>query len=40
MQDIEEFLTKYKEEYDYGRTDPGLMYDLMERWYGPRQVNR
>ena len=40
MQDIEEFLTKYKEEYDYGRTDPGLMYDLVERWYGPRQVNR
>jgi len=40
MQDIEDFLYRHKQEYDKGRTDTGLLWELAEKWFGPRQVNR
>lgn len=40
MQDIEDFLYKQRQEYEKGRTDSGILFELFERWYGPRQVIR
>jgi hypothetical protein len=40
MLDIESFLDKHRQEYEKGRTDTGLLFELAERWFGPRQVSR
>ena len=37
---IEDYLDEYKEKYEYGRNDPGLLWELAEKWFGSRQVNR
>ena len=39
-QDIESFLEKYKAKYEDERQDAGLLYELADKWFGPRQVNR
>ena len=40
MSDIEDFLYEYRQEYERGRTDTGLLWELSEKWFGSRQVNR
>ena len=40
IQDIEDFLYEARQEYEYGRADTGLLFELTDRWFGPRQVNR
>ena len=40
IQDIENFIDKYKEIYENERQDAGLLYELADKWFGPRQVNR
>jgi hypothetical protein len=37
---IEDFLYNAKQEYEYGRADTGLLWELCERWFGPRQVSK
>ena len=37
---IEDYLDEYRKKYEYGRTDPGLLWNLAEKWFGSRQVNR
>ena len=40
MLEVEDFLDKYREKYEDERQDTGLLYELSERWFGPRQVSR
>jgi hypothetical protein len=37
---IEEFLDEYRQKYESQRTDTGLLWELADAWFGPRQVNR
>jgi len=40
LNDVEEFLQKYKDQHEANRTDSGMLYELAEKWFGPRQVSR
>lgn len=37
---IEEYLDDYRTKYESERQDTGLLWELAEKWFGPRQVNR
>lgn len=37
---IERYLSKHREKYEDKRTDTGLLWELSDAWFGPRQVNR
>jgi hypothetical protein len=37
---LEECLDEYRQKYESERTDTGLLWELADRWFGPRQVNR
>lgn len=38
MHKIERFLDDYREQYEDGRTDAGLMWELFQKWFGLRHV--
>jgi len=40
IREVENFLDKYREKYEDERMDSGLLFELADRWFGPRQVNR
>jgi len=37
---IERYLAKHREKYEDKRSDTGLLWELSDAWFGPRQVNR
>lgn len=37
---VENYLDEYRKEYKDKRTDTGLLWELTNAWFGPRQVNR
>ena len=37
---IEKYLAKHREKYESERGDTGLLWELSDAWFGPRQVNR
>jgi len=37
---IEKYLEDYRDKYEKERTDTGLLWELSDAWFGPRQVNR
>jgi hypothetical protein len=37
---IEKYLSEYRQKYEDNRSDTGLLWDLTDAWYGPRQTNR
>lgn len=37
---VEKYLSKYRQKYEAERADPGLLWELSDAWFGPRQVNR
>lgn len=37
---IEKYLKDYRDRYEDKRTDTGLLWELSDAWFGPRQVNR
>lgn len=37
---IEQYLSKHREKHKDKRTDTGLSWELIQEWFGPRQVNR
>ena len=37
---IEKYLEEYREKYAEERNDTGLLWELADSWFGPRQVNR
>lgn len=38
MHKIENFLEEYRHKFDIERQDTGILYELAEKWFGPRQV--
>jgi len=36
VEKIEEYLSKYRVKYENCRSDTGLLWDLSQKWYGPR----
>lgn len=40
LQTIESFLEEYRHKFDEERQDTGILFELAEKWFGPRQVNR
>lgn len=37
---IERYLNEYRENYENNRSDTGLLWELAQKWWGPRQVSR
>jgi len=37
---VERYLAKHREKYESKRGDPGLLWELSQKWFGARQVNR
>ena len=37
---IEKYLIEYREKFENKRADTGLLWELSDAWFGPRQVNR
>jgi len=37
---IEKYLAEYRQKYEDKRADTGLLWELSDAWFGPRQVNR
>lgn len=37
---IEKYLSEYRKTYENNRADTGLMWELTDAWFGPRQTNR
>ena len=37
---VENYLDEYRKEYQDKRTDTGLLWELADAWFGPRQINR
>lgn len=37
---IEKYLEDYRQKYESKRADTGLLWELSDAWFGPRQVNR
>jgi hypothetical protein len=37
---IEKYLAAYRDKYEANRADTGLLWQLSDAWFGPRQVNR
>lgn len=37
---IEAYLDEYRKKYEDNRADTGLLWELADAWFGPRQVNR
>lgn len=37
---IEKYLAEHRAKYEDERTDTGLLWELSDAWFGPRQVNR
>jgi hypothetical protein len=37
---VERYLSNYRQKYEAERADTGLLWELSDAWFGPRQVNR
>lgn len=37
---VEKYLEEYRNKYEHDRDDTGLLWELSDAWFGPRQVNR
>jgi len=40
LRQLENMLREYRELYEEDRMDSGLLYELAEKWFGPRQVSK